>query len=431
MKLPGGRAAIAMVAAAGLLLGTAAPAHAEPGDDLTISVLTFGPGDHPFFKFGHNAILVQDATAGRSATGWVYNFGTFAFDTAALIPKFLRGRFKYWLSVSSVDDALESYAAANRSIASQELDLTSAQKWALAQALRENARPEKREYLYDYFRDNCSTRVRDAIDRVVGGAVRQAGLAPGRGSYRSHALRMVADLWPEYVGIYLGLGRAADRPINRWEEAFLPDRLAALLRDVRIEDGAGGRPLVKLEKVLFTARRPAKPDQPPNWAGYFLGVGLGLGLLLAGVGWLARGARLARVVMGVAVAGVGGGFGLFGTLHARPMALHRPQDRLCQRQHPAIRPVDGRAFRVRHRGGVGLVAHDSPRTAARAGRGRPRRGRARGQGTARPKPRQLALHPTVPAGLARHAGRPPLHRAAGMVDFRCFPGWSPMHSMVR
>ena len=149
MRLLGRWAAIAVLAAAGFLPGTAAPAHAEPGDDLAISVLTFGPGDHPFFKFGHNAILVQDATAGRSAAGWVYNFGTFAFDTAALIPKFLRGRFKYWLSVSSVDDALESYAAANRSIASQELDLTSAQKWALAQALRENARPEKREYLYD------------------------------------------------------------------------------------------------------------------------------------------------------------------------------------------------------------------------------------------------------------------------------------------
>jgi hypothetical protein len=123
---------------------------------------------------------------------------------------------------------------------------------------------------------------------------------------------MVADLWPEYVGIHLGLGRAADRPINRWEEAFLPDRLAALLRDVRIADGAGGRPLVKVEKVLFTARRSATPDRAPNWAGYFLGVGLGLGLLLVGVGRLARGARLARVVMGVAVAGVGGGFGILG-----------------------------------------------------------------------------------------------------------------------
>jgi hypothetical protein len=305
-------AVVALVIAASVL-AEARVTSAAPGDDLTISVLTFGPGDHPFFKFGHNAILVQERSTGeRGQTGWVYNFGTFAFDTAALIPKFLRGRFKYWLSVSSVEDTLQSYAAANRSIASQELDLTSAQKWALAQALRENARPENRAYLYDYFRDNCSTRVRDAVDRAVEGAVRKAGLSPGRGTYRSHALRMVADLWPEYVGIYLGLGRAADRPINRWEEAFLPDRLAALLRDVRIADPAGERPLVKAEKVLFLARRPAKPDAPPNWAGYFLGFGIALAILLAGLGRLAKRARWARVVLGIAVAGLAGVFGFLG-----------------------------------------------------------------------------------------------------------------------
>ena len=95
-------------------------ALAEPGEDLTISALTSGPSDHPFFKFGHNAILIQP----KDGQGLVFNFGTFQFDSPALIPKFLRGRFKYWLSVAGAEDTMESYAAADRTILAQELDLT-------------------------------------------------------------------------------------------------------------------------------------------------------------------------------------------------------------------------------------------------------------------------------------------------------------------
>jgi hypothetical protein len=292
------------------ITAVAAPVRAEPGDDLTVSVLTFGPGDHPFFKFGHNAILVQ----ATNSQGWAYNFGTFAFDSPALIPKFLRGRFKYWLSVSSMEDVLESYAAANRSILAQELDLSAGQKWALWRALRENARPENREYLYDYFRDNCSTRVRDAVDRVVEGGVRKAGQVAATGTFRSDALRMVADLWPEYVGIYLGLGRAADVPINRWEEAFLPERLADLLRSVRVPDGTGEKNLVKAERVMHQARRPEKPAAPPSWGVYFLLLGLALGAALALLARLARRIVAARVILGCAVSGVGGSFGLLGLI---------------------------------------------------------------------------------------------------------------------
>lgn len=261
---------LAILLGAGLGAGTA---RAEPGDDLTVYALTFGPGDHPFFKFGHNAILVQP----KNAEGLVYNFGTFAFDSPALIPKFLRGKFMYWLSVASARDTLESYAAANRSILAQELDLSPAERWSLWQSLRVNARPENREYLYDYFYDNCSTRVRDAIDRVVGGRVRAAGHAPMPMTFRQHALRMTADLWPEAVGIDLALGRPADRPLDRWDESFLPERLADLLRQVRIPDGAGEKSLVKAERVLYQDVRPPKPSRAPDWTVYFLLVGVLLG----------------------------------------------------------------------------------------------------------------------------------------------------------
>jgi hypothetical protein len=280
-------------------------ARAEPGDDLTISALTFGPGDHPFFKFGHNAILVQQT----GGAGWVFNFGTFAFDSPALLPKFLRGSFKYWLSVSSIEETTESYAAANRSILAQALDLTAAQRWRLWQALRENARPENREYLYDYFYDNCSTRVRDAIDRVVEGRVRASGQGPAEMTFRSHALRMVADYWPEYVGLYLALGRGADVPISVWHESFLPERLAALLRAVQLADGSK---LVKSETVLHRAMRPEKPFRPPGFWPYFLSLGMLFGGVLLLLGHLGRRHSAARIAAGISVSVLGGIFGLLG-----------------------------------------------------------------------------------------------------------------------
>jgi fumarate reductase subunit D len=301
------RSTLVALAAVSATLLWAPKASAEPGDDLTIYALTFGPGDHPFFKFGHNAIWVQP----RDSQGLVYNFGTFAFDSPALIPKFLRGKFMYWLSVSGFDDTVESYASANRSILAQELDLTPEQRVRLWQALRLNARPENREYLYDYFYDNCSTRVRDAIDRVVGGRVHLAGSAPSQMTFRQHAMRMTADLWPEAAGIDLAIGPSADKPIDRWDEAFLPERLAALLRTVRIPGVEGEKDLVKAEKIIFQDKRPPEPARPPSWTAYFLLVGLVTGGLLFGLGRLGR-STLARILLGMLTSLLGAVLGLLG-----------------------------------------------------------------------------------------------------------------------
>jgi hypothetical protein len=298
------------MALAVLVISGAQIARAEPGEDLTIFVLTFGPGDHPFFKFGHNAILVQP----KDESGLVYNFGTFAFDSPALIPNFLRGRFKYWLSVSRMEETFASYVSDNRTVEAQELDLTPAQKWALWQSLRDNARPENREYLYDYFRDNCSTRVRDAIDRAAGGRVRQAGQRPVAMTFRADALRMTADFFPEYLGLDLGLGRPTDAPITLWDEAFLPERMRDLLRLVRIPGESGDKPLVKAERTLFAASRPAKPDRPPNWTWYFLAAGLALGASLAGLGRLGGKHPAARVGLGIAGSLLGLVFGVLGLI---------------------------------------------------------------------------------------------------------------------
>jgi hypothetical protein len=278
--------------------GVRSAAAAEPGSELSVYVLTFGPGDHPFFKFGHNAIWIQDRAA---RTDRVYNFGTFRFDSPKLIPDFVRGRLTYWLSVSTVEQTLASYEAENRTIEAQELDLGPAEKRALRDRLETNARPENRSYKYDYFLDNCSTRVRDAIDAAAGGRLKAASQGTARLTLRGQALRLTADVIPEYLALYLVLGPTTDRPVDRWTEMFIPQELARGLRAVSL----GSRPLVKTQQVLFRAKRAPPLEQPPERGVTMLLAGLALALFFVALGGIAARQPLIRFLFGVVVAAWG------------------------------------------------------------------------------------------------------------------------------
>jgi hypothetical protein len=260
--------------------------------------MTFGPGDHPFFKFGHDALLIRDRVTGDDR---VYNFGTFRFEPG-LIGEFLKGRLTYWLSVSSFRATVASYERENRTIVLQELDLAPAVKEALRASLEENARPENREYKYDYFLDNCSTRVRDVVDRATGGAVRAAARAPGRLTLREQALRMTADVVPLYLALDLVLAGATDRPIDRWGEMYIPEELERGLRAVTLPGPEGPHPLVISEQTVFAANRPPPLERPPARFVSLLLVGLAIGLVFVALGWAAPHRKALRALLGVAVA---------------------------------------------------------------------------------------------------------------------------------
>ncbi len=257
----------------------------------TVSVLTFGPGDHPFFKFGHDALWIHDRADGSDR---VYNFGTFRFDSPRLILDFLHGRMTYWLSVAGISATLASYQHENRSILVQQLGLPPEVARRLRERLDVNARPENRDYKYDYFLDNCATRVRDAVDWAAGGQLRVVGRAPARLSLRDQALRMTLSYLPLYLAIDLVLGPAADRPIDRWTEMFIPEELAAGLADVRVPGGADGTPvpLVTQTARLFEAERPLPPRTPPGLRGTFFAAGVLTGALFWLLGWGAAATRL-------------------------------------------------------------------------------------------------------------------------------------------
>ena len=289
------------------LLASPALRAAEPGAELSISLLTMGPGEHPFTKFGHTAIWVRDASAGRDE---VYNYGTFAFDSPTLVLDSVAGKLPYWLSVQSMGSTLRTYSAQGRSLLASELELTPAERLRLRAALRENAQPEQRYYRYDYYRDNCATRVRDIVERVLGAQIWQGRTEPASMSYRAHTQRLVADDRALYTALDLAVGRETDTPVTFWDEAWLPERLHALFARATVTHDGQTLPLIRSERILLTSRFPATRTAPPAWAGYYVAVGLALGAALAVLGRFAN--RLSHVALGALYFALGTTLGLLG-----------------------------------------------------------------------------------------------------------------------
>jgi uncharacterized membrane protein YedE/YeeE len=295
----------------------AAGATTEPEtpDAPVISVITFGPGVGAFVAFGHNAFRIRDP---HNHTDLIFNFGTFRFDTPLLIVDFLMGRFKYWLGVKPYYDMVNAYKRENRWITEQVLDLSPEMSRRLADALKDNAKPENRVYLYNYYRDNCSTRVRDAIDRLFGGQLKAQFEVPGKMTLRQHSLRATADNLPVYLGIDIVLGDTIDRPETVWQEMFLPEVLMEGLgkATVKGEDGVT-RPLVKETRVVHPGEGgPRMRKAPPKRAFDIFLLGLAVAVMVSVLAYEAFRSqkRWARVLFGL-VFGLFGLFaGLLGTL---------------------------------------------------------------------------------------------------------------------
>jgi hypothetical protein len=278
-----------------------------------IGVLVMDPGEVFWERFGHVAILVEDRAKGTATS---YNFGFFDMDEPGFIGNFVRGQMRYFLAEVPLADDLAQYRDEGRGVTVQWLALSPIEARALARDLEVNARPEFARYRYDYYLDNCSTRVRDALDRALSGRLKQQLSGRSRGNtWRSESVRLA---WPApwmAFGFHVGLGGVADRPLSRWDEAFIPMRLRESLREVKGDDG---KPLVSSEEQVLPHHLSLPPEEEPRWRTSALVAGLVLAL---GVSWL--GGRKPRLLAGLAlpiwlVAGLAGSlmaFIWFGTAH--------------------------------------------------------------------------------------------------------------------
>ena len=267
------------------LLACAAPAAPR------IGVMTMQPGEVFFERFGHDALVVADPQTGQATS---YNFGFFDPDEPGFVRRFIDGKMLYYLVALPLQEDLQSYRAEGRGVSIQWLDLTPQQAQALADSLAWRARPENARYPYDYFNSNCATQVRDALDAAMGGTLKKQLAGRSRGNtYRSESVRLASPAWWMWIGFDLGFGPYADRQLSRWDEAFVPMRLADALAQVK---NTQGRPLVQSTQQLLPHRiAPEPPEAARVWWPWLLA-----GVLVAfALVWL--GARARRVVGGVAL----------------------------------------------------------------------------------------------------------------------------------
>lgn len=211
----------------------------------TISVLTCAPGTELYSTFGHSAIRITDPA---QQIDLVYNYGTFDFNTPNFYLKFCRGQLLYELSRYPFYLFPYQYYVDNRWIKSQTLQLTPTETQQIFNYLEWNALPENKKYHYDFFKDNCATRIVDVFTTNIPNLKSKKHTATfGKNTYRSLIHQYLEpNSWYQF-GIDLALGSVIDKPIHLKESLFLPDNTYAYLAHCY----KGQQKFVKESKVIL------------------------------------------------------------------------------------------------------------------------------------------------------------------------------------
>ncbi|MFN8301586.1 MAG: DUF4105 domain-containing protein [Saprospiraceae bacterium] len=214
-------------------------------DSSFISLITAAPGEELYSTFGHSALRVKDPARNFDRC---YNYGTFDFDQPNFYLNFCRGKLLYYLNVERRRDFEYEYLMDRRTLREQTLDLDASQKQQLFDLLQENALPQNREYKYDFFYDNCATRIRDIVEKALLYQVFFDSTTTKKGTTMRQLLKpyLLDKPWTRF-GIDLILGQAADRVAEPKDFMFLPDYLHDVFGATRLSDG---RPLVSRETQL-------------------------------------------------------------------------------------------------------------------------------------------------------------------------------------
>jgi hypothetical protein len=210
-----------------------------------ISVLTVGPGTSLNDAFGHSAFRVKDSMYRLDV---VFGYGQYDFDTPNFYLKFAQGKLNYLMSVHDFQDFYNSYVHYDRTIEEQVLNLSAEQKQELFNNLTNNYKPENRAYLYDFFYDNCATRIRDMVEdtsqpKVVFTTPADFEPKTFRALIHEHVHR---NSWGSF-GIDLALGSVIDKQATPYEHMFLPKYIHEFFGNATL----GNKPLVKSSSVVY------------------------------------------------------------------------------------------------------------------------------------------------------------------------------------
>lgn len=224
---------------------------------LRITLLTCGTGDETWETFGHTAIRVTDSVAG---TDVVFNYGTFYF-TDDFAWQFMKGKLLYHLSYYAYELFVKEYESIGRSVREQELLLSPEKKAEFYDFLKWNSEEENKYYKYDFFFDNCATRIRDVFPKSLGKGFKfgKTIAAEKRLTFRNIINQYYYYKHWERFGVNILLGSRIDKVMTNEDIMFLPDYLQEGITEATLN----GKP-ISTEPVVVVPGSPARPTGV-NW----------------------------------------------------------------------------------------------------------------------------------------------------------------------
>ena len=201
---------------------------AQDSSHIRVSLLTCSPGDEIYSAFGHSALRVTDSS---NVSDIVFNYGTFDFDEPGFYANFVKGKLSFYMSALHFADFKEEYQSTNRYITEQILNLSASDKITLESFLYNNVKEENKYYRYDFFLDNCTTRLRDIIIKYKTNYPPLKAIMPANTTFRQaihNNLEKHGKHWIS-IGIDILFGVPSDAIMTTKETEFLPDNLMLTL----------------------------------------------------------------------------------------------------------------------------------------------------------------------------------------------------------
>lgn len=220
-----------------------------PTDSAKLYLLTASPGEETYAAFGHSALRVHDPAQEYDV---VFNWGTFDFGTENFYLKFATGKLMYFLSLNNYKAFLNNYYMAGQAMYEQEILLTNLEKFKLINLLQINNQEENKYFRYDFFRDNCATRLRDIIEKSIdGNLVLDTNYVESKASFRQLFGDYLKNEPWTFFGLNLIMGKSTDSIASLHDYMYLPGHLQNLFESGKVISNGKTRNLTAKPIELF------------------------------------------------------------------------------------------------------------------------------------------------------------------------------------
>jgi len=193
-----------------------------------ISLITIAPGKEIYSWFGHSALMVEQ----NDNVSIIYDYGIFSFNSEDFYKNFIQGKMYYLLLPSYSKARLEAPMDEDRTITKLVLNISNVKKIDIINFLNYNAKSDNNTYLYDFYDDNCATRIRDIINWITDDDFKNwAQKESFFDTYRSLSSEVLdSSLFVNWV-LNSFLGNKCDSRITIWQKMFLPEYLESSIKE--------------------------------------------------------------------------------------------------------------------------------------------------------------------------------------------------------